>query len=147
MIKDTLQPWGLVKLLPTPSTLSPVFIWTCFQYNQSYNACLNRFRWNPHLSGEQHGSVIVLQVPLAWWIEKLLPGAEVSQSNASVAGDLRSHLLIFHHQHFHHHQVHWVLYAGVLVQLGSHGHEGKNVVLWVANMLQLLRMNNKQFLL
>lgn len=84
----------------------------------------------PHLSSEQHGSVVVLGMPLAWWIEALLPGAEVPQSHTSIAGDLRSNFLVFHHQHLHHHHVHRVLYAGVLIKLGGHGHEGEDVVLW-----------------
>ena len=84
----------------------------------------------PHLSGEQHGSVIVLWVPMAWWIEELLPGAKIPQSHTSVAGDLRADLLVLHYQHLHHHDVNGVLYAGMLVQLGCHGHQGQNVVLW-----------------
>lgn len=87
-------------------------------------------QWStPHLSGEQHCRVVVLRMPLAWWVEKLLPGAEVAQSYTSVAGQLRSSLLVLHHQHLHHHYVHWVLDAGVLVQLGHHGHEGEDIVL------------------
>lgn len=60
----------------------------------------------PHLSSEQHCSIIVLWVPLARWIEELLPGAKIPQSYASVAGDFRADLLILHHQHLHHHHVH-----------------------------------------
>lgn len=54
-----------------------------------------------HLSGEEHSSVIVLWMPLAWWVKELLPGAEVPQSHTSVAGDLGADLLIFHHQHLY----------------------------------------------
>lgn len=82
-----------------------------------------------HLSGEEHGSVIVLRVPLARWVEELLPGAEVPQSHAPVAGNLRANPLVLHHQHLHQHNVYRVLYAGVLVKLGGHRDQGQNVVL------------------
>lgn len=38
-----------------------------------------------HLSSEQDGSVIVLRIPLAAWVEKLLPHAEVTQGNTAIA--------------------------------------------------------------
>lgn len=86
-----------------------------------------------HLSGEEHGRVVVLRVPLARRVEELLPGAEVPQSDAPVAGELRADLLVLHHQHLHHHHADRVLYAGVLVKLGGHRHQGQNVVLWGGN--------------
>lgn len=42
---------------------------------------------------------------MARWVEELLPGAEVPQSHAAVAGDLWADLLILHHQHLHQHNV------------------------------------------
>lgn len=38
-----------------------------------------------HLSSEQDGSVIVFRIPLAAWVEKLLPHAEVTQGNTAIA--------------------------------------------------------------
>lgn len=99
----------------------------------------------PHLSSEQHGSVIVLWMPLAQCVEELLPRAEVPQSHTSIPGDLWSNILIFHHQHLHDHHVHRVLYARMLIKLGSNGHEGENVVLWRRKHLQCL--HREQFTL
>ena len=68
-------------------------------------------------------------MPRAGRVEGLLPGAEVEQAEAPVAGDGGAHLLVLHHQHLHHHQVHRVLNAGMLIQLGRHGNQGQDVVL------------------
>lgn len=73
---------------------------------------------NTYLSDKEHSSVIVLWVSLTRGVKVLLPRAEVPQCHATIAGDLRADLLILHHQHLHHYQVHRVLYAGVLVKLG-----------------------------
>lgn len=76
---------------------------TCIILSLCIKACTSTaintipVEFNAHLSGEQYGSVIVLQVPLARWIEKLLPGAEVPQRHVSIAGDLWSNLLVLHH--------------------------------------------------
>ena len=59
-----------------------------------------------HLSGEEQRRVVVLRVPLAGRVEPLLPGAEVEQSEASIAGDSGAHLFVLYHQHLHHHHVH-----------------------------------------
>lgn len=54
--------------------------WAALTRNQT------RSVFAPYLSSEQHGSVIVLWVSLAWWIKVLLPGAKIPQSHASIAG-------------------------------------------------------------
>lgn len=37
-----------------------------------------------HLSSEQDGSIIVFRMPLAAWVEMLLPHTEVAQSNTAI---------------------------------------------------------------
>lgn len=85
--------------------------------------------FHTYLSDKEHGGVVVLWVSLTRGVKFLLPGAEVPQGHAAIAGDLRADLLVLHHQHLHHDQVHRVLYAGVLVKLGYHRHQGQDVVL------------------
>lgn len=85
--------------------------------------------FHTYLSHKEHGGVVVLWVSLTRGVKVLLPGAEVPQGHAAIAGDLRADLLVLHHQHLHHYQVDRVLYAGVLVKLGYHGHQGQDVVL------------------
>ena len=81
------------------------------------------------LSGEQNGRVEVLRVPVAGLVEMPLPVAEVAQRQPPVVGHFWAPLLIFHYQHFHHHQVDGVPDAGVLVDAGGHRHESQDVVL------------------
>lgn len=66
----------------------------------------SRYDTSTHLSDKKHSCVKVFWMPLARWVEELLPGAEVSQSHATVTGDLWPNLLILHHQHLHQHNIH-----------------------------------------
>jgi len=90
-------------------------------------------RSEAHLAGEQQRRVVVLGVPGARRVEELLPGAEAPQGHAPVAGGLRPRPLILQQQQPHHHHAHRVLDAGVSVELGGHGHQGQDVVLWGAH--------------
>lgn len=71
----------------------------------------------------------MLRMPLAGWVELLLPRTEIPQCQASVTGDERSNLLVFHYQQLHYHHVQRVFNAGMLVNLSSHGHQGQDIVL------------------
>lgn len=71
----------------------------------------------------------MFRVPLAAWVEKLLPHAEVAQGNSTVARKLRPHLLILHDQHLHHYQTNSIFKARVCIDLCSDGHHSQEVVL------------------
>lgn len=81
---------------------------------------LLRLILNTYLSDKEHSCVVMLWVSLTRGVKVLLPRAEVSQGHATIAGDLWADLLVLHHQHLHHDQVHRVLYARMLVKLGYH---------------------------
>lgn len=83
----------------------------------------------PHLPGEEDCGVIVLRVPVTWWVVLLLPAAEVSQSQGSIGRDVRSLPLLVDDHDLHHHQADGVADAGVLVELGRHGEQRQEVVL------------------
>lgn len=47
----------------------------------------------------------MLRMPLARWVELLLPRTEITQRQASITGDRWSNLLVFHYQQLHHNHV------------------------------------------
>lgn len=65
----------------------------------------------------------------------LLPYAEVFQSGLCIEGDSGSIQLILYNDQLHNNNVNQVSNAGVLIDGGNDGHQGKNVVLKVASMM------------
>lgn len=71
----------------------------------------------------------MFRVPLAAWVKKLLPHAEVTQGNPTVARKLRPHLLILDNQHLHYYKTNSIFQARVCIDLCSDGHHSQEEVL------------------
>lgn len=71
----------------------------------------------------------MLRMTLTGRVEELLPGTEVAQGHASIAGQLWSQLLVLYYQHLDHHKAHGILQAGMGIELRSHPHQSEEVVL------------------